>query len=285
MLIRTYLQLVRFPGIFTVFSNVLLGFFAVQQLTFDWLSLGFLLATSGFLFCAGMVFNDFFDYNIDKNQRPDRPLPSGKIPKKYALYLGLCFLGLANICSVFVGLPTLLVSLCMTGFILLYDIKLKNIPVFGILNLSVIRFLNVILGTTIVALSVDAIQIAIPVAILVAGISILAKTERAQYSKKAEILNLIFIGAAIFYVNLLAFGGEIIFYVFMGFFVFSIFVPLYFYKEKNNANIQRKVTFQLLSIIILDAALLSIYSELVYGLVTLILYAPAYLITRKMYLT
>jgi len=193
MLLKTYLQLVRFPGIFTVFSNVLLGFFVVQELTFDWLSLGFLLATSGFLFCAGMVFNDFFDYNLDKKQRPDRPLPSGKISKKHALYLGLCFLVLANICSAFIGFQSLILSLSMTGLILLYDIKSKNIPVIGILNLSLIRFLNIILGATVVTLSTDIILIAIPLAILVAGISIFAKTESSQISKRAEILNLIFV--------------------------------------------------------------------------------------------
>ena len=285
MLVRTYLQLIRFPGIFTVFSNVLLGFFVVQQAAFDWLSLGFLLATSGCLFFAGMVFNDFFDFPLDKKYRPERPLPSGKISKNHAVFLGLGFLALANGFSALIGFQTLLVSLLMTGFILLYDIKLKNIPVMGILNLSLIRFFNVILGTTIVALSIDVILIAIPVAILVAGISIFAKTEDSQHSKKAEILNLIFIVATVFYVNLLAFEGEIIFYVFIGIFISSIFVPLYFYKEKTKANIQRKVTFQLLSIIILDAALLSIYSELIFAIVTLILFVPAYFITQKMYLT
>lgn len=285
MLLRTYLQLVRFPGIFTVFSNVLLGFFVVQQFTFDWLSLGFLLATSGFLFFAGMVFNDFFDYNIDKKQRPERPLPSGKIPKKHAFYLGLCFLVLANICSAFVGFQSLMVSLSMTGLILLYDIKLKNIPAIGILNLSLIRFLNVILGTTIVALSIEIIPVAIPVAILVAGISIFAKTESSQFSKRAEILNLIFVFATIIYVNILAFGEEIIFYVIIALFISSIFVPYYFYRGKTNGSVQRKVTFQLLSIIILDAALLTIYSELIFAILTLILFLPAYFITRKMYLT
>ena len=285
MLVRSYLQLIRFPGIFTVFSNVLLGFFVVQQLTFDWLALGFLLATSGCLFFAGMVFNDFFDYTVDKKQRPERPLPAGKISKNRAFYLGLCFLILANVFSALVGIQTLLVSLLMTGFILLYDVKLKNIPVMGILNLSLIRFFNVILGTTLVALSVDVMLIAIPVAVLVAGISIVAKTEDSQYSKRAESLNLAFIVATIFYVNLLAFEGEIIFYIFIGIFISGIFVPFYFYKEKTKANTQRKVTFQLLSIIILDASLLSIYSELIFAIVTLLLFVPAYFITRKMYLT
>ncbi|MDH3610804.1 MAG: UbiA family prenyltransferase [Nitrosopumilus sp.] len=284
-MVRTYLQLIRFPGIFTVLSNVLLGFFVVQQVAFDWLYLGLLLATSGCLFFAGMVFNDFFDFPLDKKQRPERPLPSGRISKNNAFYLGLCFLVLANICSALVGFQTLLVSLLMTGFILLYDIKLKNIPVMSILNLSLIRFFNVILGTTIVALSIEVILIAIPVAILVAGISIFAKTEDSQYSKRAEILNLIFIIATVFYVNLLAFGGEIIFYAFIGIFIFIIFVPFYFYKDKTNTNIQKKVTFQLLSIIILDATLLSIYSELIFAIITLILFVPAYFITRRMYLT
>jgi len=285
MSLRTYLQLVRFPGIFTVFSNVLLGFFVVQQITYDWVSLVFLLGTSSFLFFAGMIFNDFFDFNIDKKQRPERPLPSGKISKNNALIMGLCFLVSANIFSALVGFPSLLVSLGMTGFILLYNVKLKNIPIMGILNLSVIRFFNVILGTTIVAISIDVIQIALPVAILVAGISILAKSEVSQYSKGTEILNLIFIVSTIFYVNLLAFGGEIIFYPFIALFVIIIFVPFYFFKESTQKNIQKKVTFQLLSIIILDASLLALYSELIFALLTLILFVPAYFVTRKMYLT
>ena len=191
-MIKSYLQLVRIPGIFTAFTNILLGFFVVQETTIEWFALGPLLATSGFLFLAGMALNDYFDYSTDKKERPERPLPSGKIAKKAALYCGIVFLVAANLFSLMVGLESFLVSVIMTVLILSYDIKSKNIRVVGILNLSSIRFFNVILGSTAVTFNPEIIKFAIPIAIFVAGISILAKTE-TTYLRKTQILNLVFI--------------------------------------------------------------------------------------------
>ena len=161
-MIKNYLQLVRIPGIFTVFTNILLGFLAVQKINTEWLFLGPLLVTSGFLFLAGTTLNDYFDYNIDTRERPNRPLPSGAIPRKTALYLGLTFLVGANISSAIVGIQSLVLSLVITALVVSYNAKLKKIPILGILNISSIRFLNVILGTTIVTFNVQIIWFAIP---------------------------------------------------------------------------------------------------------------------------
>ena len=64
-MLKNYLQLVRFPGIFTAFSNVLLGFFVSQNINFDWILLVPLIISSGSMFLAGMALNDFFDFNED----------------------------------------------------------------------------------------------------------------------------------------------------------------------------------------------------------------------------
>jgi len=50
MAIKSYLQLVRIPGVFTAFTNILVGFFVTQSTNIEWVSLGPLLATSGMLF-------------------------------------------------------------------------------------------------------------------------------------------------------------------------------------------------------------------------------------------
>ena len=224
-MIKSYLQLVRIPGIFTAFTNILLGFFIVQHTNINWDFLGPLLTTSGFLFIAGMSLNDYFDYKIDKKESPNRPLPSGKISRKTALGIGLGSLLFANVIASFVGLQSLVVSLVMTILILSYDIKLKKYAVFGIINLSSIRFLNVILGTTIVTITLEMIWFAIPIAIFVAGISILAKTERSSSSKIIENLNIIFIVATIIYVLVITFDGKFVHYVFFGIFIFAVFLP------------------------------------------------------------
>ena len=56
-----------------------------------WL-LAVLLASSSFLYMAGVVLNDFFDLELDLRERPDRPLPSGRISPRAALRLGLALM-------------------------------------------------------------------------------------------------------------------------------------------------------------------------------------------------
>lgn len=284
-MIKSYLQLVRIPGIFTAFTNILLGFFIVQHTNINWISLGPLLTTSGFLFLAGMALNDYFDYNIDKKESSNRPLPSGKISRKTALLIGLGSLLFANAAASFVGLESLVVSLIMTILILTYDIKSKKNIALGIINLSSIRFLNVILGATVIAFTSEVIWFAVPIAIFVAGISILAKTERSYSSKTIENLNIIFIVAAIFYTIIITFDGKFVHYVFLGIFIFAVFIPNFIFKARTSKNIQKRITFQLLAITILDAILISAFSDLIYAILASMLYLPAFLILRKMYLT
>ena len=284
-MIRHYLQLVRFPGIFTAFTNILLGYAVVQGEQFGLHLLGPLLATTGCLFLAGMSLNDYFDYKIDKKERLQRPIPSGKIPRKNALYLGIIFLIIGNISSIFVGLETVIVTIVMSFLIFSYDFKTKKFPVIGILTLSSIRFLNVILGTSI-AFNEEIVYIAIPLAIFVAGISIFASSEVSGYSRKSEILNVIFILATIVTSIIIIFDKITIIQIgFMGLFIASVFVPYVFFKDKNMKSVQKKITGQLLAIIILDAAIISAFAELSYAIITLSLYVPAYVIIKKLYIT
>ena len=284
-MIRQYLQLVRFPGIFTAFTNILLGYAIVQGEQFGLHLLGPLLATTGCLFLAGMSLNDYFDYNIDKKERPHRPIPSGKIPRKNALYLGIIFLIIGNISSAFVGPETVVITIVMSFLIFSYDFKTKDFPAIGILTLSAIRFLNVILGTSI-AFDSEIVYFAIPLAIFVAGISIFANSEVSGYSRKSELLNVIFILATIAASIIVIFDNiSVIFIGFLGLFIASVFVPFVFFKDKNVKSVQKKISFQLLAIIVLDAAIVSAFAEISYAIVTLSLYIPAIVIIKKLYLT
>ena len=285
-MIKHYFQLVRIPGIFTVFSNIILGFFLVEE-SYSNLHLIFpLLSTSGFLFVAGMTFNDYFDYQLDKKERPSRPLPSEAISKKTALNLGVIFLIIANLSSFFVGFQSLIISLIMTMLILGYDYKLKQLPIIGILCLPIIRFLNVILGTSVVSFDSHILIYVIPIVIFVTGISILAKTETVFSSQKIKLINLILIFATLIYTFIIiSLNFEIISFVFFSLFLVSVFLPYLSNKNKGKNHIQKKVTFQLLAIILLDATLISIVSDPTVAIITASLYIPSYLITRKMYLT
>jgi hypothetical protein len=168
---------------------------------------------------------------------------------------------------------------------LAYDIKLKNIKILGILNLSSIRFLNVILGSSMVLFNFEIIWISIPIAIFVAGISTLAKTESSIYPRKAKITNLILVLFTISYVIVLTYDKGFTHWLILGMFVIANYLPWMVIKEKSSKTTQKIVTIQLLSIPILDGILVMAFSNVVFAIVTLSMIFPAYVALRKLYLT
>ena len=277
---KEYLQLVRLPGIFTAFSNVLIGYFFSFSFNSEVIFLPYLLATSGMLFCSGMIFNDYFDYNRDKKERSFRPLPSGKISKQNALLIGFIFLILANIFAFFLGFDSLIISLILSCMILFYNLKLKSISFLGILNLSVIRMLNILLGFSIIGISFEFIQYLFPLGIFIVGISILAKNEIKSnlviYKKLNKIITIITItSVSILVITNFQFESLL----FLGLFSFLSVYSLFFKK------IQNQITFQLLLIILLDSILISFFVPLQFSILVSLLILPAYVISKKLYLT
>ena len=277
---KEYLQLVRLPGIFTAFSNVLIGYFFSFSFNSEIIFLPYLLATSGMLFCSGMIFNDYFDYNLDKKERSFRPLPSGKISKHNALLIGFIFLILANISASFLGFDSLIISLILSCMILFYNLKLKSISFLGIFNLSLIRMLNILLGFSIIGISFEFIQYLFPLGIFVVGISILAKNEIKSnlviYKKLNKIIIIITIASvSILVINNFQFESLL----FLGLFSFLSVYSLFFKK------IQNQITVQLLSIILLDSILISFFVPLEFSILVSLLILPAYVISKKLYLT
>jgi 4-hydroxybenzoate polyprenyltransferase len=277
---KEYLQLVRLPGIFTAFSNVLIGYFFSFTFNSEIFFLPYLLTTSGMLFCSGMIFNDYFDYNLDKKERSFRPLASGKISKKNALLIGFIFLLLANISASFLGFDSLIISLILTCAILFYNFKLKSISFLGIINLSIIRMLNILLGFSIIGISFEYIQYLIPLGIFVFGISILAKNEiksnQVIYKKLNKILTITtIVSVSILVVNNFQFESLL----FLGLFSSLSAYSLFFQK------IQNQITFQLLLIILLDSILISFFVPLQFSIFVSLLILPAYAISKKLYLT
>jgi len=277
---KEYLQLVRLPGIFTAFSNVLIGYFFSFSFDSEIIFLPFLLTTSGLLFCSGMIFNDYFDYNVDKKQRSFRPLPSGKISKQNALLLGSIFIISANIFAFLVGFDTLIVSLILSFSILFYNLKLKSISFFGIFNLSIIRMLNVLLGFSIIGISFEFFQYLLPIGIFVFGISILAKYEIKSNLIIYRKLNKITIAITIAYVSILVINNfQFESLLLLGLFSFLSVYSLFFKK------IQHQITFQLLLIILLDSILISFFISAYFSFFVSLLIIPAYIISKKLYLT
>src|SRR5947207_11747756 len=124
-----FARLVRLPNAFSAMADICLGALVTDSLPDRLLAFLALLLSSTCLYCGGMVWNDYFDLEQDKRERPFRPLPSGRVSPEAAARLGvvLLVLGVASAAGAswtrsesFVAAPTFL-ALLLAGAVLLYD--------------------------------------------------------------------------------------------------------------------------------------------------------------------
>ena len=146
-MVRQYLLLIRVPNLFTVPSNILAGYFAtISTANADVDQLLSLIVSSVLLYVSGIVLNDYFDINVDRKERPSRPLASGRITKRSALLLAVISIVAGNILALSVSWPSFIISGSLTLVIFAYNYRLKRNAISNPLAMGSARFLNVILG-------------------------------------------------------------------------------------------------------------------------------------------
>lgn len=89
---------------------------------------------------AGNVINDYFDYKIDLINKPDRPIPSGRISLKNGKNYGYFLFFMGTVCGFFISYLTnnwipFAIVLFADVVLYLYAYKLKSTPLLG--NLTV----------------------------------------------------------------------------------------------------------------------------------------------------
>ncbi|MFK4105447.1 SCO3242 family prenyltransferase [Streptomyces sp. NPDC019531] len=120
-------QLVRAPAALSVPGDVIAGAAAATNgRPLNARVLG-TIGSSVCLYWAGMALNDYADAAVDAVERPQRPVPSGRVPRRTALAvaggLTAAGLGLAALAN---GRRGLLGALPLTGLICAYDLGLKS---------------------------------------------------------------------------------------------------------------------------------------------------------------
>ena len=155
-LLLPWLRLMRLPTVFTSLTNVLCGYL-VSSAERDLPALVrqpelyLLLLSSAGLYLGGMVLNDVFDVELDRVERPNRPIPAGLITRKAAAVLGglliLTGVGCAALASGTTDFSPVVIAAVLAAVVLLYDALLKN-TVLAALGMGTCRFLNVMLGAS-----------------------------------------------------------------------------------------------------------------------------------------
>jgi 4-hydroxybenzoate polyprenyltransferase len=305
--LRDYLQLCRFPAVFTAMADIFLGFLLVHVDLQPTAEFGALLAASSCLYLAGMVFNDVFDRHVDAVERPKRPIPSGRIPLKRAVSFGTTLIIAGLAAAAFAGTRSLFVAVLLVACIFAYDALLKKTPI-GPLAMGGCRFLNVILGASSAGLRWTApwglphVFIAAALGIYVAGVTLFAKKEAEKSTRSGLITATVVINIGLGLLLLLSYGVLSRYVSWNGAadartpsLLFLAFIALMLNRRAVSAigdpspqRVQAAVKVMLLSIISIDAGL--IYAKLgsdgiAFVAATFVLIVPSLAIGRWLYLT
>jgi 4-hydroxybenzoate polyprenyltransferase len=251
------------------------------------------MVSSGLLYIAGIVLNDYFDIEIDRKERPSRPLPSGSISKRTAITIALSALAVANAISLAVGPASLATSLALTTMIIAYNYRLKHAAV-GPLAMGGSRFLNIILGASPAIpaawLAGNATPLAVAVFaaaslfVYVVAITMLSKKEVGSEKPSIIQFSIVFVLiAAIAAVGMLSL--QPVFMVSLIIFAAAMLATLRQHIATSSPSVQKAVRNMVISIVILDSIFVSGTTGLPYGLATLLFIAPAVILAKKLYVT
>jgi len=324
-MVRQYLLLIRVPNLFTVPSNILAGYFAtISTANADVDQLLSLIVSSVLLYVSGIVLNDYFDINVDRKERPSRPLASGRITKRSALLLAVISIVAGNILALSVSWTSFIISGSLTLVIFAYNYRLKRNAISNPLAMGLARFLNVVLGGSPalgLVLTNDLILFFVGYCLFlyIAAISLLSRKEVSDtiiFLSRSSWIPVVLSASTIvlIIISIIVVGlyGYLRFDFIFNLIVFSCVMCGTFlrlcvtlkkltestgekpYKMNEEGvrdidgmgrEIQRTIKTMILSIIILDSIFLSGLVGIYTGLVVLLLVIPPIVLGRKLYVT
>ncbi len=128
---KSFVKIIRPLNCFITFIAIFVGAVFCSKGSLN-IGIIVLASISGALTAAaGNVINDIFDLEIDKINRPERPLPKGKISKNEATVFYIFLNTLALIGSYIINLNAFLTVLFTVILLFVYSYKLKKIPLVG----------------------------------------------------------------------------------------------------------------------------------------------------------
>ena len=275
----------RLANIVTAVSDILAGVaIACFAIEIKWTELSFLpvfllvLSTIG-LYGGGVVFNDVFDAELDKVERPERPIPSGLISKASAALFAGVLLILAVIAAAFVHeqlfSPSFFIALAIAVSAVVYDKWGKHHSFLGPLNMGLCRGLNLLLGMSIfpAVLSEYWVIAAVPI-LYIAAITMISRGEVHGGKKTTLFAALIFYFIVIASILTMAIGNGSLLYAlgFLVIFVALIFPPLQkALKEPKGPLIGKAVKAGVIGLIAMNAAWAAAFDAFIFALLILLL--------------
>lgn len=295
-----YLRLMRPANIVTAIADILMGFAASGALlslsgdggsTLSGLQPLFWLITATIgLYGGGVVFNDVFDADLDRVERPERPIPSGKASVMGAAVLGGILLAGGVMAAWQASALSALIALGVALCALFYDWKGKHMSLFGPVNMGLCRGGNLLLGISAVPAAVAQLWfLALIPVVYISAITMVSRGEvhggNKAALKGAVVLYLLVISAIIGLTYLQQFN-VLYSLPFLLLFSYLIFPPLFkAMPTKEPKLVFKAVKAGVLALIVMDASIAAGFAGWQYGLIVLALLPVSVYIARKFAVT
>jgi 4-hydroxybenzoate polyprenyltransferase len=286
---KDYLELVRFPGVFTAHADIVAGFLIAGAGASELPVFGLLLAASSLFFFAGMALNDFFDFDIDSAERPKRPLPSGRVTRPMALTIGMSCIAGGLFLSGFAGRASFIVALFLSGAILSYDGGVKKIPWAGPINMGACRYLNLLLGLSILPLTGMSAAIPLLTWVYIFGVTVLSGSEATGKDPRAVIVSSLSFTSVFMLYSLLYHAGILpraagLYSALIAILAINALVFRLFFRQTPR-DFQFTMKWLLISLVLLDGIIVAGIRPYPEALFVWVLIGPVIYIAKKFYVT
>ena len=140
---KAYLELIRYPLFAIPIVATLPGALIASEGHFTWrVAVALLIALCGYF--AGMIKNDYFHHETDKQTNPDRPLPSQRLTPRQAIVPASVIYGLCVIGGFWLNTQTGLLVMGLVAISHVYNATFKEKGILGSLTLPLgIGLLNI----------------------------------------------------------------------------------------------------------------------------------------------
>lgn len=102
--------------------------------------------SGAFIMAGGNVVNDYHDANIDRINKPHRPIPSQKVSKNSALAFEIILFALGIFLSIFISFGSFFLAISVSLGLFFYSLKLKRTVLFGNVAVSLFSALAFVYG-------------------------------------------------------------------------------------------------------------------------------------------
>lgn len=277
--IKTILELIRLPGIFTAHADIMAGFFLAGAGLNELQTLFLLIPATSCFLASGMTLNDYFDYKIDLIESPGRPIPSNRISRQKAFLIGSGLLTAGLIFAFMAGSAPFIVGLCLASCILLYDGCLKKNAIAGPIAMAACRYFNLLLGMSVAPFK-GWVIIPFITGLYIFGVTVLSRKEAVGGKALSNIwlcALMTILSALLYYILYLVkilpnFSGVILIFCFA---VFLSGQTLKLLKKNTPKDFQNTMKILLMAIISLDMILAAGAVPITYAAMILLLYVPA----------